>query len=603
MLSLTLRCKEPIALLLLLILFLSNRLVAVQITGALGGLNSTTGARPLRYEIHDFANSGPAFDLFILALKELQSVDQSEELSYFQISGTGSYPGFCTHAATPFPTWHRPYVALFEQLIWQHAQGIANDYPDDQRDEYSSAAVTLRVPYWDWAVYPALPDVVAQPQISINTPTGRQTIANPLYNYVFQSDAVGNGFPLSDPMANFSETVRWWSLNTKSSNQSAATAALLANAPAIQSLTYQMFTSLANYTAFSCTWPGGQWVTANNIESIHNSIHNSIGGYGHMQFPEVAGFDPVFWLHHANVDRLFAMWQALHPDTYIEPTVNAYGSYYENVGFVDSGTTALAPFHSDGGSTLFTSDDVRSTKVFGYSYPELPDWEMGSDDLANNVRIAVNSLYNPSSNNTFSSSTKQGRRRSSSIAESFGHVSLDLARQLRVNNLNRQWSITVLVDRFPMNTSFCIDFFMGDPPEEVSAWPAAPNLVGTYAQFNAANVTMLHPNGLPEGQVRGEISMTHTLAAGVSRGVLRDLSPRTVTPLLRHALNWRARTPAGDEVPLSALSGLSISVSTRPVVPRDTKDSFPVYGAVQWLGPVTEGKPCGVPRPHVQDEF
>ncbi|KAH0831456.1 hypothetical protein FOPE_00555 [Fonsecaea pedrosoi] len=216
MLSLTLRCKEPMALLLLLILFLSDRLVAVQITGALGGLNSTTGARPLRYEIHDFANSGPAFDLFILALKELQSVDQSEELSYFQISeagihgfpripwdgvsGTGSYPGFCTHAATPFPTWHRPYVALFEQLIWQHAQGIANDYPDDQRDEYSSAAVTLRVPYWDWAVYPALPDVVAQPQISINTPTGRQTIANPLYNYVFQSDAVGNGFPLSDPV-------------------------------------------------------------------------------------------------------------------------------------------------------------------------------------------------------------------------------------------------------------------------------------------------------------------------------------------------------------------------------------------------------------------
>lgn len=94
-----------------------------------------------------------------------------------------------------------------------------------------------------------------------------------------------------------------------------------------------------NYTAFSCTWPGGQWITANNVESIHNSIHNSVGGYGHMQFPEVAGFDPVFWLHHANVDRLFAMWQVLHRDSYIIPTVNAYGSYYEPVGTVDSGTS------------------------------------------------------------------------------------------------------------------------------------------------------------------------------------------------------------------------------------------------------------------------
>src|SRR5882757_6072075 len=146
-------------------------------------------------------------------------------------------------------------------------------------------------------------------------------------------------------MANFGETVRWWSQTTRSSNQTAATSALMANAPAwvfllplkwananiyrsrILSLTYQLFTTVSDYTAFSCTWPDGQWLTANNIESIHNSIHNSVGGFGHMQFPEVAGFDPVFWLHHANVDRLFPMWQALYPDSYIVPTVNAYGSY------------------------------------------------------------------------------------------------------------------------------------------------------------------------------------------------------------------------------------------------------------------------------------
>jgi tyrosinase len=58
-----------------------------------------------------------------------------------------------------------------------------------------------------------------------------------------------------------------------------------------------------------------------------------------MEFPEVAAFDPVFWLHHANVDRLFAMWQALNPDSYITPTANAYGSYYEQVGVLDSGTS------------------------------------------------------------------------------------------------------------------------------------------------------------------------------------------------------------------------------------------------------------------------
>ena len=109
--------------------------------------------------------------------------------------------------------------------------------------------------------------------------------------------------------------------------------------PSIQSETFKMFTNLHDYESFSCVSPGGQAETANNIESIHNTIHYSVGGYGHMTYPEVAAFDPVFWFHHANVDRLFAMWQTLNPDTYIEPTRNTYGSYYEPVGFMDSGST------------------------------------------------------------------------------------------------------------------------------------------------------------------------------------------------------------------------------------------------------------------------
>ncbi|KAL2406782.1 Polyphenol oxidase 1 [Exophiala dermatitidis] len=595
---------------LLVLLGSLNCLLAFKITGATGGVDSTTGARPLRTEIGQFSTSGAPFDLFVLSLIAFQAVNQSNPLSYFQVSGihgfpripwdgvvgTGSYPGFCTHAATPFPTWHRPYMALFEQVLWMHAQDIAATFPSSQRTDYQNAALSLRVPYWDWAINPALPDVVTQPQISINTPSGRKTVKNPLYSYVFQSDAAGNGFPSSDPMANFGETVRWWNTATQSSNQSAANAALMANAPTILSLTYQLFTAVTNYTYFSCTWPGGQGGVANNIEAIHNSIHNSVGGYGHMQFPEVAGFDPVFWLHHANVDRLFAMWQALYPDSFLVPTVNAYGSYYEGVGFVDSGTSALAPFHSDDSSTMFTSDAVRSIKTFGYSYPELPDWEMSASQLAANVRTSVNILYNPISNSTTARKKRSHQPRSANLADSFGSVTLDLARRMNVNNLGRQWSIAVLVDRFAFETSFLIDFFMGEAPADVPARVTAKNLIGTYAQFGPANATLIHPDGYPGGQVQGEISMTHTLAAGVLRGVLQDLSPRSVVPLLRMGLNWKARTAAGQDVPLSDLSGLAISVFSRSLVPTTSRDRFPVYGAVQWQDSVTEGKPQGAGR-------
>lgn len=179
------------------------------------------------------------------------------------------------------------------------------------------------------------------------------------------------------------------------------------------------------------------------------------------------------------------------------------------------------------------------------------------------------------------------------MKDSFSHVTWETAKALNVNNLNRQWSIKVLVDRFPIDRSFCIDFFMGDAPSCTSGWPTAANLIGTYAHFNPANATSLYPDGIPQGQVQGEISMTHTLAAGVSRGVLQDISPQSVVPLLKQALTWKARTSTGDEIPMAELSGLSISVSTQSVVPRTALDQFPQYGPLRWLDSATEDKPGG----------
>lgn len=79
--------QGPFLFIFLLFLSLSPGFHGFKITGALGGVNSTTGARPLRYEIHEFANSGPAFDLLVLSMMAFQAANQSEPLSYFQISG------------------------------------------------------------------------------------------------------------------------------------------------------------------------------------------------------------------------------------------------------------------------------------------------------------------------------------------------------------------------------------------------------------------------------------------------------------------------------------------------------------------------------------
>src|SRR5262249_27115813 len=55
----------------------------------------------------------------------------------------------------------------------------------------------------------------------------------------------------------------------------------------------------------------------------HDMTHVNIGGIGIpglMSDPDTAGLDPIFWLHHANIDRLWEVWKRL-PTSQGDPTV------------------------------------------------------------------------------------------------------------------------------------------------------------------------------------------------------------------------------------------------------------------------------------------
>jgi tyrosinase len=47
------------------------------------------------------------------------------------------------------------------------------------------------------------------------------------------------------------------------------------------------------------------------LEGIHNSGHVWVGGS--MQGITTAPADPVFWMHHAEIDRIWAEWQTANP--------------------------------------------------------------------------------------------------------------------------------------------------------------------------------------------------------------------------------------------------------------------------------------------------
>ncbi len=43
------------------------------------------------------------------------------------------------------------------------------------------------------------------------------------------------------------------------------------------------------------------------LENVHNSVHGWVGGT--MTLVPVAAYDPIFWAHHAAIDRVWYLWQ------------------------------------------------------------------------------------------------------------------------------------------------------------------------------------------------------------------------------------------------------------------------------------------------------
>lgn len=58
------------------------------VTGATGNINKETGQRPFRQDIVKmYKAAGPTWDLFLLSLQAIQAKNQSDQLSWYQVSG------------------------------------------------------------------------------------------------------------------------------------------------------------------------------------------------------------------------------------------------------------------------------------------------------------------------------------------------------------------------------------------------------------------------------------------------------------------------------------------------------------------------------------
>ncbi|KAL1890853.1 hypothetical protein Sste5346_007994 [Sporothrix stenoceras] len=480
-------------------------------------------------------------DLYIQAMMAWKNMSEDDELSYFGLSGIHGRPyvawngveqvdgapltGYCTHNEVLFAIWHRPLVAVFEQVLAQHIQAAAGLYnaTPEIAAKYRRAADTWRHPYWDWAIDKALPDAVVQSNITIRMPPdGRasQTVANPLLHYRFHQFPLNSTlFPSDDDddyhLASFRETLRCPDpYNNFTSNPGMASANVAGIDLAGQ--VYNIYTRVSDFGSMSSTA-----CDSTSFEQEHNEVHVAVGGIhpmGHFAHLGYSGFDPLFMMHHAAIDRHVALWQAVHANASMFGSSENYqtktGQFATAPGTNITANSPLKPFYALANGTFHTGNSARDIGTFGYSYPELlaaqAQMALGSSGngsqtvsassvmtLSRAVTAEINRLYAPS--NT-----------SSQKYPPYGPSSLS---SRSTSTPQKAYFVRIGIEKAGLLLPAAVNIFLG-------------------ATLAGRLLLLMSP---PQGRVHGEISLEKALTAS-------QLDGRPTEDILRQSFRWEVAT-------------------------------------------------------------
>ncbi|MDV2991188.1 MAG: hypothetical protein N4J56_000842 [Chroococcidiopsis sp. SAG 2025] len=236
--------------------------------------NAQTGTIYIRENIYTFIQSPQKVAALRRGIQVMKSRPDTNPTSWIYQANMHGIPSgetrrltawrTCQHGTFYFFPWHRMYLYYFERILRQ-----------------ASGDPTLALPYWNYSdsvEQRVLPEPFRIPADS----------TNPLYSDRGSSINVNQGDPLPEADVRYAD--------------------------AFQRTNF--FHTSDGGRSF-----GGRRVTEANANTHrangygdlerrpHNGIHSRIGGL--MGSVPTAARDPIFWLHHANIDRLWERWLRL----------------------------------------------------------------------------------------------------------------------------------------------------------------------------------------------------------------------------------------------------------------------------------------------------
>lgn len=366
------------------------------------------------------------------------------------------------------------------------------------------------------------------------------------------------------------------------SNNTLVAMGLDQNLASVQQRLYTLFSNYHNYTTFSNEGrgPGSPAFAFDSLESLHDTVHSLAGGTkGHMAVVPFSGFDPLFYLHHAMVDRILTIWQALYPDSWVTPEVARSATFTSSVGQLQTSTTPLTPFYASPDGVFWNSDMVRDPLAFGYTYAEVAGLSLGGQNIdsraQSSVKLAINRLYGSSSPrslvglaNVRDVEVGPGAVREASTASI-------PSRSVIVHNKYREWIANIRVKKQSLDGTFFIHFFLGSVPKEPKSWTHASTLVGTLSVFASPVQQGMVMN---DPDTAGTVPLTAALVKLAMAGALPDLEAAVVKPYLQRNLHFTIIGANGTVFDTADVVSLHIQIASSSVQVPASDEELPTWG-------------------------
>lgn len=257
-----------------------------------------------RRSITTLAANDPIVESYRTAVRAMQALPASDLRNWTRQAQI--HNNFCPHGNWYFLPWHRAYLVAFERLCRQ-----------------LSGNPNFALPYWDWTANPQLPAFFAS-----STWMGQP---NPLFNSTRSSQTVTIPTNVAGP---------------------ARISTLLAET------SFEVFGSSrpTGQNSTASTWQRRRGIAGPFESGPHDQVHVRISGdMGTFMSP----LDPIFWLHHCNIDRLWDQWNRMGRSN---SSSALWRNFAFNGQFVNpSGAAGTTPFNVNVSGLL-------NINTFGYRY-------------------------------------------------------------------------------------------------------------------------------------------------------------------------------------------------------------------------------------------